>query len=68
MSTINPDEQKRLQDFRNWNTTQQALDALPKNVKTKAPGRRDRRTLLTTLAVIAALLLGLLLLSRMGIL
>jgi len=66
-SPINWDEQKRQQEFRNWKTSQQALNQMPKGVKTKGEGRKDRKTLITTIAVLAALFLVLVLLSRLGV-
>lgn len=65
---FNIDEQKRQQQFLNWKASQNALNKLPKNVKTKGEGRRDRKALLSTVCIIAAIVIALLVLSKIGLL
>lgn len=65
---FNIDEQKRQQQYLNWKASQNALNNLPKDVKTKGQGSHDRKALLTTVGVIAAIVVALVVLSKLGIL
>lgn len=64
---INWDEQKRQQQYLNWRASQNALNKMPKDVKPKGPGRRDWKTLITTVVIFAVLIAGLVLLGHFGV-
>lgn len=61
---FNFDDQKRQQQYLNWKASQNALEKMPKDVKTKGEDRKDKKALITTVVIIAAVFAILILLSR----
>lgn len=62
-SIINPDEQTRQQAYLNMKASQNALNNIPSG--NKQQGRHDRKALFSTLAILAALVIVLILLSSL---
>lgn len=67
-SLINPDEQNRQQAFLNMRASQNAVNKMSQSGSGKRQPKQDRKALFTTLAVVAALIVALVLLSYFGIL
>lgn len=67
-SLINPDEQNRQQAFLNMRASQNAVNKMFQSGTGKRQSKQDRKALFTTLAVVAALIVALVLLSYFGIL
>lgn len=65
---INPDEQNRQQAFLNMRASQNAVNNMSQAGTGKRQSKQDRKALFTTLAVVAALIVALVLLSYFGIL
>ena len=65
---INPDEQNRQQAFLNMRASQNAVNNMSQSGSGKRQSKQDRKALFTTLAVVAALIVALVLLSYFGIL
>ena len=65
---INPDEQNRQQAFLNMRASQNAVNTMSQTGVRKQQPKQDRKALFTTLAVVAALIVILILLSYLGIL
>ena len=67
-SLINPDEQNRQQAFLNMRASQNAVNNMSQAGTGKRQPKQDRKALFTTLGVVAALIVTLVLLSYFGIL
>ena len=65
-SLINPDEQNRQQAFLNMRASQNAVNKMSQSGSGKRQPKQDRKALFTTLAVVAALIVALGLLSYFG--
>ena len=60
---INWEEQRRQQEYHNWKASRDALRSMPQGVNTGHGGRKDRTALITTVVVLAGVLLCLILLN-----
>lgn len=65
-SLINPDEQNRQQAFLNMRASQNAVNNMSQAGTGKRQPKQDRKALLTTLGVVAVLIVALGLLSYFG--